>query len=230
MTASISISIPAYNEETTIASVVSESLRVLERYTDDFEVVVINDGSIDRTGLIVEELAQKDPHIRVFHHDRNLGFGQTIKEVWSYPQKEWVFFIPGDGQVPASELATLWPWHDRADFILGWRKKRCDSWPRRIMALQYNALIRMVTSSRVHDIDSVALIRRALLRQMEFQSTSAFIHAECYLKACRLGARMAEVPVKHVARCAGQAHGASFTSIAKTLFEVIRYMVTPVSQ
>lgn len=226
MAESIAISIPAYNEEATLASVVRQSLAVLGRLANDYEVLIVNDGSVDRTGAIADELARQFPAVRVLHHERNRGFGSTLQHVFAEPQKDWVFFIPGDGQIPPDELETLWQYRGEADFILGWRVNRQDPWRRRVTAWVYNVIISMVLGRRVHDVDSVVLYRREILDAVRLTARSVFLHAEFYLQAAAAGVRMIEIPVSHLPRAGGQARGNRPGVIIETLQELARYLIS----
>ncbi len=227
MSESITISIPAYNEEATLDKLVRQSREVLKSLTEDYEILLINDGSRDRTGTIADTLAKEDSRIRVIHHPVNWGFGRTLQEVFTKPSKEWVFFIPGDGQIPPEELRTLWPHRGQADFILGWRVDRQDPWMRRFTAGVYNLLISVVLGRRVHDVDSVALYRKSILRDILLTAQSVFLHAELCLKVCRKGARMKEVPIAHRSRQGGQAAGNKPGVIWQTCRELLSYVLSP---
>src|SRR4051812_13481618 len=118
---SITISIFAYNEETTIGRLVDESLSVLKALTSDYEVLVVNDGSTDRTRDIVRQLAEKDAHVRLLDHPRNLGFGPTLRDAYQQASKTLVFLLPGDGQIAPGEIHALLPALTDVDLVLGWR-------------------------------------------------------------------------------------------------------------
>lgn len=223
MAESIAISIPAFNEAATLESLVQDAQNVLKKYTDDYEILLINDGSKDRTGEIADRLAKQDPRIRVIHHPQNLGFGLTLQKIFSEPKKDWVFFIPGDGQIPAQELDRLWPWRAKADFILGHRVDRQDPWQRKVTAAIYNLLISWVMKRRIYDVDSVVLYRRSLLDKFSLESRSVFLHAEFCLKAAAQGAKVVEVPIEHRPRLGGQAAGNRLDVILLTFKELFRY-------
>jgi glycosyltransferase involved in cell wall biosynthesis len=226
MPPSLAIGIPAYNEEATLEKLAQDSLAVLRQLSSDYEVVIIDDGSTDATGRIADRLAEEDPHVRVVHHSRNLGFGETLREVWSTPWTDWVFFIPGDGQIPPTEINKLWRYHEQADFILGWRTQRQDPWRRRMVARTYNVLISLWASRWIHDVDSVVLFRRALLEGLSLRASSVFIHAEFLLEALRQGAVLKEIPIEHRPRAAGEARGNRPGVIWATFREAMHYRLT----
>jgi glycosyltransferase involved in cell wall biosynthesis len=223
MSDSLTISIAAYNEEAALESVLQNAVQVASQLTSDYQILVINDGSHDHTGEIAERIAKTNPHVRIHHHPQNLGFGITWQEAFQLPTSSWVFFIPGDGQIPAEELRKLWPYREKADFILGRRVDRQDPWPRLFSAYVYNLLISLIMKRRIYDVDSVALFRRDRLGPQPLTSRSVFIHAELCMNAVRSGARLLEVPIGHRARIGGVARGNKPGVIANTIREALRY-------
>src|SRR5213078_1367825 len=95
---SISIFFPAFNDEGTIAELVRNALELLPTLTSDYQVLVIDDGSIDRTAEIIDELAAAHPQVRAIHHDRNRGYGGALQTGFKEAEKELVFYTDGDGQ------------------------------------------------------------------------------------------------------------------------------------
>lgn len=221
---SLAISIPAYNEEQTLDSVVRAGLAILQRHTTNFEIVIIDDGSTDGTGSIADGLAQEIPQVRVVHHPQNMGFGPTLRDVFALPEKDWVFFIPADGQIPPKELEKMLPFCENTDLIVGWRARRRDPFFRRLAASLYNGLISVMLRRRIHDVDSVVLFRRAITKGWELKSRSAFIHAEFCLEAARRGASLMEVPIDHRHRAAGRAKGIGIKLIFETFSELVGYI------
>ncbi|MFH2069942.1 MAG: glycosyltransferase family 2 protein [Elusimicrobiota bacterium] len=223
---SISISIPAYNEEGAIARVVGDSFKVLSALTDDYEVVVIDDGSTDSTAKILRELSAHHPGLRIYRHDKNMGIGPTLKDVVSYPTKEWVFFIPGDGQIPAAEIHKLLPWTANYDYIIGRRIARKDNAVRRMNAWIYNMVISFMGLKRVFDVDSVVLFRREILKNIRFKSRGAFIHAEIFLSVLKGGGKTVEVSIEHLPRTGGGATGNKIAVVLKAAADIILYLLS----
>lgn len=114
-------SIPTYNDEETIEKLVEGCKNVLDKITNDYEIVVINNGSRDKTYETLEKL--KGGNIKVFHHGKNTEFGKTMKEVFTFPTKEWIFFIASDVQIYPSEIKKFISFFEKYDYILGFRKK-----------------------------------------------------------------------------------------------------------
>ncbi len=222
----ISFLIPAYNDEGTIDQVIAEATRVGRRLARKFEIVVINDGSGDRTGIILVRLAKKVSRLRVITHPINRGYGTTIKELYYAGKHEWLFTIPGDYQVGARELEKLIPHTKTADMILGWRVKRNDPGNRLIVSWIYNRLIQLVFGVSFHDINSVRLMRRSILDDVTLTSSSAYVDAELVIRAMRLGYMIVEVPIAHRARVDGErGRGNQWRTIAGTIIDMVRFFL-----
>src|SRR4051812_41477808 len=106
---SISIFFPAYNDEQTIGTLVRNALEIAPRFTNDYEVLVIDDGSSDGTAALIDELSQQDAHVRPVHHAANRGYGGALQSGFEHATKEFVFYTDGDGQYDVRELAQLIP-------------------------------------------------------------------------------------------------------------------------
>ncbi|MFN3966792.1 MAG: glycosyltransferase family 2 protein [Endomicrobiia bacterium] len=222
---SISISIPVYNNEKTILDLIKESKNILSELTDDYEIVIINDGSSDGTKQIIEKIAIEDHNIKIYNHFRNEGFGKTIKEVFTLPTKDLIFFIPGDGQISPQELKKLYPYWSDYEYILGLRKKRRDTLLRKIYSFLYNCLISIIGATRVHDVNSVALLKKNALQNISLNSRSAFIHAEIYLKLLKNGYKIKEVEIEHKPRKIGKSGATKIKVIFFTIYDLFLYIL-----
>src|SRR5438128_724517 len=98
---SISVFFPAFNDEQTISSLIHKALEVLTEFTADYEVLVIDDGSVDGTAKILDELAQACPQVRAIHHEHNLGYGAALQTGFRHATKEL------DGILSATPLRNL---------------------------------------------------------------------------------------------------------------------------
>ncbi len=201
-----------------------EARRVLDELQIDGEILVIDDGSRDGTYAIAQRAAAADARIRLVRHERNMGFGVTLREVFQLPAKDWIFFVPGDGQIPVAELRPLLEHVHRSPFVLGWRTRRADPVSRRVQAMLYNLLISAVLGHRIHDVDSVVLARRDVLQAITPKARSVFLHAEMVLEAERRGVRVIEVPIEHRPRLGGTPQGARPSTILRTIRDLARYV------
>src|ERR1700721_2676895 len=157
---SLSLIIPAYNDESTIGRLIADSIEVLNIVCPDYEIVVTNDGSKDNTLAIVQDWARKNDKIRVINHEVNQGFGLTIKELYYAAQKNAVISLPGDYQYSPKELVKMANGLTNYDFIIGLRVKRNDPWRRKLQSAIYNLMLRIIYGHKHKDVNSIKLYKR----------------------------------------------------------------------
>ena len=141
---SISAFFPAYNEEHNVAGMVERLRAVLPRVADEYEIIIVDDGSADRTGAIADELAAQDPHVRVVHHPANRGYGGALKSGFAASRNEYVFFTDGDGQFDVEEIERLLPFVPDYDIVVGYRMERAEGGLRQLNASAWNRLVRLL--------------------------------------------------------------------------------------
>jgi glycosyltransferase involved in cell wall biosynthesis len=219
---SLSILIPAYKDEGSIATVVRHAVRVGNIVAETYEIVVIDDASPDKTGAVLDGLKKTTPHLRVIHHRENKGYGETMKELYCSGSKQWFFTTPGDFQIDPFELLKLVPYACGPDMVIGWREKRQDSLKRKVQSQIFNRCIRLLFGVRFHDINSVRLMKRTFLRDISIDGSSAFVDAKMTLDGMKKGQRVIEVPITHRSRETAGASGGKLSII----LPVIRRMAT----
>ncbi len=221
----ISAVLPAHNEEANIEQAVSELQDVLGVIsTDDtYEVIVVNDGSTDRTGEIVDKMGELDPRVKLITHETNLGYGQAVKTGLQAVSLDYLFFNDYDMQFYVSELERLVPHLDRADVVCGYRIERQDEFKRRFFAASWNYLVRVLFYVPVRDIDcAFKIFRREALDGLEIESMGALINTELMVKLGRSGYGVAEVGVNHFPRVGGEQSGAKLSVIFLAFNELRR--------
>lgn len=222
---SVSIVIPAFNEEATIVSVIEEAREVLQGITGDYEVLVVDDGSTDPTGVLADEMARNDPtHVRVIHHQTNKGFAGAIKTCYGNASKDWVFLAPADKQVDMSELKNFVVLTDGMDIVVGYRKHRADGVRRELNSYVFHLLCRIFFGIKLKQISTSKLYRRSLLQSIPLQAapSSAMIEPEVIFKSMQRGARMCQVGMNHYPRAAGKPKGTGVRMIFNTFGEMFR--------
>ena len=220
---SLSIVIPAYNDEKTIESVVERAILSGKKCTKRYELICINDASADATGSILDDLQKQIKELRVVHHRTNKGYGETIKELYYESQYDWLFSVPGDFQIDPMEIVKLIPYHISADMIIGDRVNRQENAKRLRQSRIYNHLIRMLFHVPIYDINSVRLMRTNMLKTIQLKSTSAFVDAELTISAIRKGFRVAEIPIIHKKRDTAGAGGGKLSIILPTIWDMVVY-------
>jgi glycosyltransferase involved in cell wall biosynthesis len=222
----LSFFFPALNEEDNVAPIVEEALTVLPRFADDLEITVVDDGSSDRTGAIADELAMKDPRVRVIHHGTRRGYGGAVRSGLVAATKPWVFFTDGDRQFALEDLGLLIAAADDADAVVGYRIKRADPTRRLFVAWVYNRLIRLLFGGGWRDVDcAFKLFRRDVFARVPLErvrSNGAFFSPELLITLRRARVRVRQVGVRHFPRTAHEPKGASPRVIMRAIRDLIR--------
>ena len=220
---SLSCFFPAFNEEENVAAVLEEALAILPRFADEFEVIVVDDGSSDRTGDVVRDAARGDERIRLVTHEENRGYGEALRSGLNAANGDAVFFTDADRQFHLDDIARLLDAYGSSPFVVGYRLKRNDPRPRLFVARVYHATLKAVFGLRVRDVDcAFKLLDRAALDPIrpDLASRSAFISPELLIRAQMAGGSIAEVGVPHYPRAAGRPKGATPKVIARTIKEI----------
>ena len=217
----LSLFYPMYNEEANIEEAVRRALEILPRYAEEFEVILVNDGSQDRTREIAERLVEKDPRVRAVHHATNQGYGAALRSGLAASRYEWIFYTDGDNQFDLDDLRLLLPLLRDADIVSGYRIARRDPWHRRLNAWTFNRAMRILLGLKLRDVDcAFKIYRRSALEGCELRSGGAMIDAEILARARKRGARIIEVGVHHYPRTAGTQTGAKPAVILRAFREL----------
>ena len=194
----ISVFFPCYNEEASVERTTLEALRALPGISDDFEIIIVNDGSTDRTGQIAERLAKEHPQVRVVHNHPNLGYGGALQRGFREATKPWVFYTDGDGQFDFEDLHRILPLLDRYDIVSAYRSQRQDSLIRKINAWSWTVLVNVVLGLWLRDIDcAFKVFPRRLFDEIDMKSMGALIDAEVLARAKRMGYSIGQIDVSH---------------------------------
>jgi glycosyltransferase involved in cell wall biosynthesis len=219
---------PAYNEEENVAETVRRALDEVGPLVDgSIEVLVVDDGSTDRTAEIADRIAADDRRVRV-HHQENRGYGGALRSGFSNAHGELIGFSDGDLQFDLREMARLLerlddPTKSPVDVVIGYRIKRRDPPHRIFIAKTYNAIASIVFGLRVRDIDcAMKIFRREVFDGLPLGTDSPFLSAELLIKLRARGERIAQVGVTHYPRAAGTNTGASFRKILRTFRDIAK--------
>jgi glycosyltransferase involved in cell wall biosynthesis len=222
--AGLSVFFPAYNDSGTIASMVIRAVQAASELTPDYEVIVVNDGSIDATPEILDELARTYPHVRVVHHPKNRGYGGALQSGFRSATKEFIFYTDGDAQYDPAELADLWAkMTPDADLVNGYKISRSDPVHRIVIGRVYHHVVSLLFGLSVRDVDcDFRLMRRSIFEKIDLEKSSGVICLEMMKKIEDAGFRIVEVPVHHYHRAFGKSQFFNFRRIAKTGVDVLR--------
>jgi len=217
----VSVFLPCHNEEGNVERVAAALEAELPKVAERHEIIVVDDGSRDRTGEIANRLAAGNPHLKVVHHPVNRGYGAAVISGIRACHEPWVVLCDGDGQFEASDIARLTAKVPEYDVVVGNRTRRADPLMRRINGKAWTLLMRLLLGLRVNDIDcGLKLFRRDLLEGIDLQAKGAMISAELMAQLAGRGAKIGEVDVRHLPRVAGEQSGASLKVIARAFREL----------
>ncbi len=220
---SLTITFPCYNEEANVERVTRAALAVAQKVADDYEIVIVNDGSRDRTGEIADRLAAENPHVRAVHNRPNQGYGGALARGFKEARKNWIFYTDGDGQFDLNELPTILPLLEKYDIVSCYRLNRQDSAIRKLNAWAWSTLVNILFRLRLRDIDcAFKIYPRTFIDQIELWSRGALIDTEMLAKARNLGYSIVQVGVHHYPRTAGQQTGANIKVIARAFKELFK--------
>ncbi|NCN45717.1 MAG: hypothetical protein AUK08_02605 [Candidatus Pacebacteria bacterium CG2_30_36_39] len=219
---SLSIFFPCFNEERNIPFFIDEALNFLPKIADKFEIIIINDGSVDDTRLVTDKLTKENPLIKVIHHSENLGYGAALRTGFSVAKYEWVFFTDGDLQFKLSQLKKFIPYTDKNHVIIGYRKNRADGKARVFNAWLFKLYIDLLFRVGVKDIDcAFKLFHRKTLQSLHLESTGAFTSSEVLYKLKKKGEVFVQLPVDHKKRKYGSPTGNNLKVIIKAGIEAL---------
>jgi glycosyltransferase involved in cell wall biosynthesis len=220
---SISAFFPAFNEERNVPLMVERLTAVLPTVADDYEIIVVNDGSADRTGAVADELAAADPHVRAVHHPVNRGYGGALKSGFAASRKAYVFFTDGDGQFDVGEIDRLTPFVPEYDVVVGYRLDRAEGGLRKLNAGLWNALVHRLFHIPARDVDcAFKLFKREVFDVVRVEAEGAMISTEILARIVRAGFRIQEVGVHHFERRHGKPTGANPLVIARAFYELFK--------
>ena len=220
---SLSLFFPCYNEEANVERVTLAALEAGRHVADDFEVIIVNDGSRDRTGEIADRLAAEHPRVRVVHNNPNLGYGGALQRGFLEANQDWVFYTDGDGQFDFNEIDKLLPLLETHDIVSCYRMNRQDPVMRKLNAWAWGRLVNLLFRFHLRDVDcAFKIYPRSLFDRIAMRSTGALIDTEILAKAHYLGYRIAQVGVHHYPRTAGAQTGANLKVITRAFKELFK--------
>lgn len=220
---SVSAVFPCYNDRPTIGGLVDDVYAALAPVVDEVEVIVVDDGSTDDAGALLDAMTVSRPWLRVVHHERNGGYGKALISGFAAARHDWIFYTDGDAQYDAKEAALLVPLAtDNIDIVQGYKMGRGDPWYRKVIGRCYHHVVKRLFKLRVRDTDcDFRMFRRQLILERPLTSTSGVICVEMMYTFQTAGARFVESPVHHYARPVGRSQFFRLPAIARSARQLL---------
>ncbi len=224
MSPSISAFFPAYNDAGTIPSMVIAADMTLRSITDDYEVIVVNDGSGDHTGAVLEELKRSYPRLKVVHHQKNRGYGGALRTGFATASKELVFYTDGDAQYDPREMTVLLEaLSPGVDVVNGYKISRADPLHRIVIGKMYHRMVKFAFGLKIRDTDcDFRLFRRYVFDKVHLERDSGVICVEMMKKVQDAGFNVAQVPVNHFHRAYGHSQFFNFQRVFRVGVDLIK--------
>lgn len=221
---SITAFFPCYNDGGTIASMVTLTAQSIEPFTDDYEIIVIDDGSTDHSREVLQELAKRFDKLRLIFHERNRGYGGALRSGFYNATKDLIFYTDGDAQYDVNELPLLFnEMREGVDLVNGYKIGRSDPWYRIVIGRIYHNVVKLGFGLKVRDVDcDFRLMRRSIFNRINLESNSGVICLEFMKKVHDTGCTIREVPVHHFHRTYGKSQFFNFTRIRRVALGVAR--------
>ena len=221
---SISIFFPCYNDSKSIGKLIQDATYTAKRITDDFEIIVIDDGSTDKTRMILKKHLKKNKHLKLIFHEINTGYGGALRSGFESSSKELIFYTDGDGQYDVKELPILLSlMTEDVNFINGIKMSRHDPTYRIFIGNLYSFIARWIFFLPIYDVDcDFRLIRKDLIRKISLKSNSGAICVELVKKAQIKGAKFRQVSIHHFERRFGKSQFFRVDRILLTLKEFLQ--------
>ncbi len=225
----LSVVIPAYNEEENVASCLEKVNKVLKTHPEiDAQIILVNDGSKDKTGKIAENYKNKIGNLTVVHNNPNRGYGGSLKAGFEKAEKEFIVFTPADNQFDFSEVTKLIDKQKEtdSDIVSGIRVGGgVDPIHRKLNRWGWNTVVRALFGYLATDIDcGFKLFRREILSHVYIPAErGAMIDTQLFASARAKGFSVAEIPLTHLPRTAGKSTGANFRVIIQSFIDLITF-------
>ncbi len=223
--ARLSVALPAFNEEAVIAETVASCVTTLAAVCPNFEIIVVDDGSLDKTGAIADALARSDASVRCVHNRPNRGYGGALRAGFDSAEGEWLFFMDSDGQFDIRDIIRFLrvECDTPGMAVLGYRARRSDRFMRKVNTWGWKLATRALINLRgVHDVDcAFKLFPTSAIRACDLRSTGATVSAEFLVKFQRMGVPMIQFPVTHLPRTKGSPTGARPQVIIRAFKELL---------
>ncbi len=219
----VSVIFPAFNEEGNIRCTVETVIRALPKVAMKWEIIVVDGGNSDATALVCDELKAQFPEVEIIRHGQNRGYSAALKSGIMSTKYDLIFFSDSDGQFDFRDLEQLIFWSEDYDIVAGYRAKRQEPLYRRINALGWNVLVRLVLGIKLRNIDcAFKVFRRSVFDHVQIRCVGAMVNTEILAQATQLGMRIRKVKVSYFPRRQRKQSGTNVHVIIKAFRELCR--------
>ena len=219
----VSVVMPCFNEEEAVCTTIRRAHAALEKLARAHEVLVVDDGSADRTAAVVREAFGADPRVKLLAHGRNRGLGAAISTGLAAAQHEFVTTLCADGQFDPEEYSVFLEARNQGDVVIGYRVTRAEAGRRTVVSSAYKRVIRVLFGLTIRDPGWIKMFRREHLPKIVTQSEGFFWETEVLVRARDAGLSIHEVPVQSFARQGGEAKGAQLWRIVEAVKRALRF-------
>ncbi len=214
----ISLFFPVYNDQNTVDQITDKSIKVLNQIADEYEILIIDDGSPDKSGEIADQLARKYSYVKVIHHEKNRGYGAAIKTGFKNCRYEIICFTDGDDEYDVFDFRKMIKLVRYYDLIITFRYVKLYSGYRQFVSWFYNKMLKILFQSPYRDISTgLRLIKKNVVDELDLISDSPFIGAEITIKTMLKGHPVGEVGIQTFPRKFGKGASTSFKNIIATI-------------
>lgn len=226
MVKSLSLFMPAYNEEKNIGKTLDDVSSFLKTSgIPVYEILVVNDGSKDKTAEVVTEFSKKDSHVKLINHEKNLGYGEAVKTGFYSAKKDLICFMDSDGQFDISDLTKFLDKISEADVVVGYRVDRQDHLMRIINGWGWTQISNILFGLNLKDVDcGFKLFKKEVIEKIpHLESTrGAMINPETMARVKKAGFKIAQIGVIHKPRVSGQSTGANLNVIVVSFLDLLK--------
>lgn len=221
---SVSLVFPVHNDGRSCERLTEKAVRILSERTSHFEIIIVNDASMDESGRVADELAARFDSVRVYHHPENRGYGPALRTGFSHlGETDWVCFTDGDNQYDIGEIRHFLTLLPQNDVVIGFRYRKTYGPIRRLMSLGLNVLVRLAFGTRLRDVTcGFKMVRRPILQSLPLISLHAFAGGEVAVRASLMGYRVTEAGISMYRREFGTSSIVSLRGIYQTALDVFR--------
>jgi glycosyltransferase involved in cell wall biosynthesis len=219
---SVTLFFPVYGDEGTVRIVAEQAVGLLSSLGCCYEILIVDDGSPDRSGAIADELSREYECVRVIHHPGNLGYGAAIRSGIAHARYDWICMIDGDHQYDVMDFRKLFRVCHHYDLMITFRYKKIYSSYRILVSWVYNKVLRFLFWTHFRDISSgLRMVRKEVVEDVALESNSPFIGAELAIKAFLKGYQVGEVGIQTFPRTFGRSMSTSPRNIIATIRDML---------